>query len=405
MKLAIIVTEFPARTETFIARDVATFLERGHEVRLFHLRSFNRGVQVHAFARPVAAVAETRPYLAFGALWRAVRRRPGVVARIAGRIIADCWREPSYMLKSFVVLPKAAAFAESLSAWGADHVHAEFAGHPATAAWIIHRLTGLPYSVSCRAHDIFVTQALLPVKLRESAFVRTISRYNIDFLKARIPGFDADAAVVIRSSVNIDRIAATDVRPGPVFRILYVGSLHSRKGVDTLLRALAGLEGDWQCDLIGDGPERPRLERLAQELGLATRLRFRGAQPFETVAEAFDGCHVVAVPSTYGPRGRTEGIPNVVIESLAYRRPVVTTRISGIPELVEHGKTGLLVEPDDADALRAALRQVRDFPQEAQTMADEGRRAVEREFNLATSVDRQLALFEAHRARQAPVAQ
>lgn len=404
MKLAVIVTEFPAQTETFIARDVATFLERGHEVRLFHLRSFNHAVTVHEFARPVVEVAETRPYLSLGGLWRALRGRPRKLADVCATIVAECWREPLYMLKSFALVPKTVAFAETLEEWKADHVHAEFAGHPATAAWMIGRLTGLPYSMTCRAHDIFVTQALLGVKLRESAFVRTISRYNIDFLARKLADFDGEAAVVIRSSVNLDRMNAAFPDPGPVYRILYVGSLGTRKGVGTLLRALSKLEGEWRCDLIGDGPERARLERLARELAIAERVDFQGAQPFERVDEAYGKCDVVVVPSTYGPRGRTEGIPNVVIEGLANRRPVVATRISGIPELVEDGETGILVEPDDVDALCDALRRVREDPEGARKMAEAGRRAVERDFDLNVNVDRQIALFEQHKAGHAPAA-
>ncbi len=335
-----------------------------------------------------------------GALRRATMRKPLRLASILGTILAETWKDPVMLVKSLALFPKSLAFAERVEAFGAEHVHAEFAGHPATSAWIVGRMTGIPYSVSCRAHDIFVTQALLGVKLKEAAFVRTISAYNIAFLERHLKEFDSGKAVVIRSSVDLAKIDPPDATTSDVFRILYTGSLQVRKGVDDLLKALARLDGNWHCTLIGDGSERKKLEAMAHELGLSDRLTFRGFQPFEEVSAAYGEADVVATPSKYGPRGRTEVIPNVVIETLAHGRPVITTRVSGIPELVRDGETGVLIEPGDVDALVAALRRVRDDPAAARAMATAGRRAVEADFDLNVNAERQLSLFSAHTARR-----
>lgn len=400
MKLAIVVTEFPCVTETFIFRDVAEFLDRGHEVRLYHLSPFRSGALVHDFARPVVAVARTYPFLtgrSIGALARALRRRPGALLGLTATLLREYRREPVMLAKSLAFLPKSLAFAEEVAEWKPDHVHGEFAGHPATCAWIIGRMTGMPYSVSCRAHDIFITQAGLGVKLREAAFIRTISQHNVAFLRRHVPDIAGKEMVVIHSSVDVTKIRPCPPRNAETFHVLYVGSLQVRKGVDLLLHALSRASlGEWRCVVIGEGPERRRLVALAERLAISDRVSFRDAQPFDMVSAAYGEADVVVVPSTYGPRGRTEGIPNVVIEALAHCRPVVTTSVSGIPELVRDGETGRLVPPGNVEALTRAIEEVRADPDAARHMAEQGRRVVEEEFDLRKNAGRQLTLFEKH---------
>jgi colanic acid/amylovoran biosynthesis glycosyltransferase len=406
MRLAVIVTEFPKTTETFILRDLVEFHRRGHDVRIYHMTSFRGNEVVHGFARETLEWARSRPYLlgssVLAALGRAVARHPGKLARMKATMIRELWREPLWLLKSLFILPKCVAFAEDIRDWPADHVHAEFATHPATCAWIVGRLTGIPYSVSCRAHDIFLTQRMLRPKLGEASFVRTISEYNRRFLRDRVPGLDGREVAVIHSSVPVE-----DVPPLPQpdgsgeFRIRYLGSLERRKGIDVLLRALAAAADDlepWSCLIVGAGPEERKLERLRDELGLADRVTFAGPLPYERISGVYEEAHVVAVPSVVGPGGRTEGIPNVIMEALAHQRPVIATSVSGVPELIEDGATGLLVPPGDADRLAEALRWVRANPAEAYRLAVNGRARIIADYNLPVNAGAQLQLFERHSA-------
>jgi glycosyltransferase involved in cell wall biosynthesis len=406
MKLGIIVTEFPKTTETFILRDLLHFHECGHEVRIYHLAPYRRSEIVHDFARP--ALAWVRPVGSFlggrglAALARGVLRRPGKVFAVVARMAWGYRSDPLVLLKSLALLPRCFAVAEDLAAWRAGHVHAEFAGHPATCAWIVGRMTGLPYSVSCRAHDIFRSQAMLGTKLGEASFVRTISQFNRRFLLDRLRGLDESKLSVIHSSVDLSKIPPLPAPHAGTFRVLYVGSLQLRKGVDVLLQALAGASelGDWACDIIGGGPEAECLSELARSLGVSDRVRFMGPQPFEAVSAAYAAANVVAVPSVIGPKGRTEGIPNVVIEALAHQRPVIATNVSGVPELVTDGVTGWLVRPGDPIGLRAALHAIRRDPETAYRIALRGRQRVENEFDLAKSARAQLEKFAQHAAGQ-----
>ena len=396
-KLAVIVTEFPKSTETFIYRDLVAFLDAGVEVRVYHLTPYRKAQALHGFAAPLKERVAEIGFVQPGAVLRALLRRPGALGRAVGRILWAFRAEPKFALKSLALVPKALAIGEDARIWGAGHVHAEFALHPATAAWLARRMGGVPYSVSCRAHDIFRTQALLAEKLGEAAAVRTVSDFGRTFLRERVAGMANREIHVIHSSVGVGGIAPVEDIPSTApFEILYVGALEPKKGVDHLLDALVLAQerlGDWRCTLIGHGPDAERLRARASDLGLGKRVTFAGMQPFERVAAAYRTASVCVAPSVIGPSGRQEGIPNVMIEALAYQRPAITTNISGIPELIRDGETGLLVPPGDAQALAEALCRVRDDPAAALEMARRGRTHVEREFDLAVNARRQLDLF------------
>jgi colanic acid/amylovoran biosynthesis glycosyltransferase len=397
MKLAVIVTEFPKSTETFIYRDLVKFIEAGVDVRLYHIAPFRHAQPLHGFAAPLKDRAVDVSFVQPAALARALTRRPAALTAGIARMVHAYRRHPRIAAKSLALVPKALAIAEDARAWGATHVHAEFAGHPATAAWLGHLAGGLPYSVSCRAHDVFRTQALLAEKLGAAAAVRTVSKFGRDFLRRNVAGLATRDIHVIHSSVDVGRIEPVEAFPATdPFRILYVGAMEPKKGVQHLLDALviAGPAlGEWRCDLIGHGPDAETLRARAAQLGLADRVRFHGAQPFEVVAEAYRAASVCVAPSVIGPNGRQEGIPNVMIEALAYQRPAITTAISGIPELIRDRDTGLLVPPGDAAALATALTRVHADPHEALAMAKRGRAHVEAEFDLEKNARRQLALF------------
>jgi glycosyltransferase involved in cell wall biosynthesis len=240
---------------------------------------------------------------------------------------------------------------------------------------------------------------LLNRKLGEAAAVRTVSNFGRAFLKERVPVLRDRPIEVIHSSVDLAAIVpeASDPADG-VFRILFVGALEAKKGVQHLLSALAiagDRIGDWQCELAGNGPLRDSLRQQAEELGIAGRLRFHGPLDFEAVTAAYRRADVCVAPSVIGPGGRQEGIPNVMIEALAFGRPAISTPISGIPELIEHGVSGLLVPPEDPRALADALSQIQGDPEFAQSLGLNGRAVVEREFDLSRNAARQMALFKA----------
>jgi glycosyltransferase involved in cell wall biosynthesis len=408
MKLLVIVTEYPKSTETFIYRDLVKFGECGVEIELHHLAPFRHDQKLHAFAEPTRGWARYVPFAggeALAATARAALGGRGALLRAAGQLLWGYRRHPKLALKSLALIPKALAIAERAKSWGADHVHAEFAGHPATVAWLMHRMGGPAYSVSCRAHDIFRSQAMLDLKLGEASGVRTVSEYGRAFLHERVPALAGREIQVIHSSVDLAPIAPVEEVPSTTpFRILFVGALEPKKGVEHLLDALAlaGPQlGDWTCQVVGHGPSRSDLEAQTARLGLAERISFAGALDFAAVSEAYARASLCVAPSVIGPGGRQEGIPNVMIEALAFQRPAISSGISGIPELIRDGDTGLLVPPADPAALAQAILRVHADPQAALEMARRGRAHVAAHFDLEVNARRQLDLFAGAASRPA----
>jgi glycosyltransferase involved in cell wall biosynthesis len=275
-----------------------------------------------------------------------------------------------------------------------DHLHAHFATYPALSAWLCHRLTGVPYSFTAHAHDIFVDTSFLARKLRDARFVVAISDYNRRVLREF--GGERDTPVhVVHCGIEPGAYGFRPRLPsaeGPV-RALCVASLQEHKGHEVLLRALAGADEleRLSVDLVGGRDPRP-LEALARELGVEGRVRFLGGLPEQEVARLLGEADLFVLPSRVARDGQMEGIPVALMEALASGLVVVASRLSGIPELVEDGRTGILAEPGDPASLRAAL---------ARALAGDGldpaagRATVERDFDVERTAARLAELFRA----------
>lgn len=391
MKILVVVSEFPKITETFAYRNLVEYDRLGHEPWLFHVKPPRRDTAVHEFLRPLLSRVFGYSWLGpaamggFAAEWA---RAPGAMARLTARLVRAHRREPRRGLAVAALLPKSVALGRWCRRAGIEHVHGEFAGHPATAAMIAARVAGVPFSFTAHANDIFVSQAMLVEKAHDARFVRSISRFNIRYLTG-LPGFPAGRLRLIRCGVPADLLDADPPAPPGQdgLRILYVGSLIRKKGVAHLLDALARLPADmpWTARILGGGDLSGDLERQARRLGLSDRVRFEGPQLADAVAAAHLWSHVLVVPSVVGQGGRVEGIPVVLMEAMSRGRAVVASDLSGIPELVEDGVTGWLVPPGDDGAIAGALRRiVGDWPG-ATVIARAGRDRIRADYVIAAN--------------------
>ena len=280
-----------------------------------------------------------------------------------------------------------------------DHVHAHYATYPALAAWLCGRLLGVGYSFTAHAHDIYLDQSMLARKIADARFVVTISDFNRDWLRP-FAGNSQTPIEVVHCGIDL---AEYEYRgrslpaQGPVGAFC-VASLQEYKGHTVLLRALASDPrlGRVRVELVGEGRLRPSLERLAAELGIADRITFTGGLREAEVRDRLAAADLFVLPSIIASDGQMEGLPVVLMEAMASGVPVVATRLSGIPELVVDGETGLLAEPGDPVALsRALARVLEDDPDEVMRRVAAGRERVERAFDLRETGERMAALFAA----------
>jgi colanic acid/amylovoran biosynthesis glycosyltransferase len=316
--------------------------------------------------------------------------RPRAYLGALAGMIRAALGSPWFLFGGLAIFPKVVHQARRMEAAGVRHVHCHFANHPATAGYVISRLTRIPFSFTAHGSDLHRNRHMLREKVTQAHLVVTISRYNRErILEVTDPG-DARKVRVIHCGVDPARFRpreadshdATGVRR---LELLCVASFQEVKGHEYLLRAVAGLRDRgirFRLRLIGDGPRRKLLEGVVREHGLGEDVELLGARPTHEVAAAVRETDVFVLPSVLTRKGDREGIPVALMEAMAAGVPVVASRLSGIPELVRDGETGLLVEPRDVDGLTDAIARLHGDPALRARLARAGREVVQREFDL-----------------------
>ena len=375
-------------------------------------------------AADLAAKTHYAPSFCSGALWasnaRFFRRSPGRYLGTLGAVFARTLGNPVHCLKSLGLFPVAVAFAETMRRSRIDRVHGAWATYAATAAYIVSRLLGIPYSFTAHASDATLIRAMMREKVRRAALVLTCTELNHRWLSRLVPEA-RDRIFLNYHGVFLDRFApdgrsrSADPRP---FHIVSCGSLYPRKGFPVLLEACRLLRDrgrDFRCTIIGEGPQRRRLERLIGRHRLAERVRLLGALSQSEVIAQYRTADlfVLSCVTDYlgwewlrsqpvlllevGPailfRPMTDGIPNVLVEAMAMALPAVATRVGGIPELIEDGRTGRLVSEGDPVALADAIELLHRHPELRCELGRNGRAAVQERFDRSKNIRDLVALF------------
>jgi glycosyltransferase involved in cell wall biosynthesis len=277
----------------------------------------------------------------------------------------------------------------------AQLLHAHFAYEPACVAVSASTLSGLPYTVTVHALDMYVRTRGLETRLQRADRVVTVCDYNVEQLRVRCPGLATDHIRVVYCGVDPHAFGCSPV-DAIATRVLSVGRLVPKKGFDVLLRAIADVRGrgvDVTCEIVGEGPERQHLEDLIADLHLGENAKLSGALSPSAVAGRMCGCDVFVLACRIDEAGDRDSMPVVVKEAMASRRPVIVTATVGNPEMVDE-QVGHLVPADDvrslADAIDAVLRS--DEATRRQ-LGDAGRRRVERRFDLRTETAKLEEIF------------
>ncbi|MGR1580879.1 glycosyltransferase [Thalassobius sp. S69A] len=384
-KIAYLTGEYPRATDTFIQREVAALRGQGFEVTTCSIRRTGAEHLVGPEQKTEAAntfyvlSAAASPMRSVRAHWRALRRDAGGWwrgLRLALRTSPGGARATLYQLFYFA---EAVVLGDHLRAQNVQHLHNHIAKASCTVAMLCQEISGIPYSFTLHGPDIFFEPLRwrLDQKIARASFVACIS----EFCRSQGMVFSApqdwNKLHIVHCGVFPDRYESPRQRAGN--KALFVGRLAAVKGVPVLFEALKSLvqtHPDFHLTLIGDGPERHALEQSAGEMGLADHVSFVGYKSQEEVAAALALHDLLVLPSF------AEGVPVVLMEAMAATLPVVTTRIAGVPELVEDGVSGLLVPPGDAAALQAALARVLSDPEAVERMGQAGRARVAAEFDI-----------------------
>lgn len=391
-KVAYIMSRFPKITETFILYEMLSIEQHGVQVELYPLLR-ERTTVMHPEAEPFVKRAHFQPFISWPILLAHLfylRQKPGVYLHTLWTLLRANLGSFRFFTGAMGLFPKTVYFAYLMAADGITHVHAHFASHPATAAYIIHRLTNIPYSFTAHGSDLHRDRHMLREKVAEAAFVVPISIYNKEMIVTECIGQFHEKVTVIHCGVDTQLFQPlSESTPferglGP-FTILCIGTLHEVKGQTYLIEACRLLQErgiKFTCHFVGDGPDLEELFKQVTQAGLSGRVQFHGRLIREKVMELLCRADVLAAPSVPTSNGRREGIPVVLMEAMGSGVPVVASAISGIPELVEDGRTGLLIPPRDAQALADALARMHSDPDLRRRLGQAGRDKVVREFDL-----------------------
>jgi glycosyltransferase involved in cell wall biosynthesis len=400
-KIAYIMSRFPHLPETFILREMNAMAEGGWPISLYPLILQDQEV-IHSEASSWVTVAKDLPFLSWNVLaanGRYLKQNPVRFLSIWGQTLKENLQSPNFFLRALALLPKAAYAAQLMQQEGIKHIHAHYATHPALVAWIIHRLTDIPYSMTVHAHDIFVRTAMLKTKIQAATFVAAISEFNRDYLEDLVGDWVRDKIYIVHCGILPEKYlrSSNSLESGKPIEIINIGSLQPYKGQQYLIEACAYLR-DWnipfQCRIIGEGEERHNLEQLIVTHHLETQVKLLGAKTEEEVAALLPAAHCYIQPSIITPSGKMEGIPVSIMEALACELPVIATELSGIPELVKPNESGYLVPPADALTLASTIAQVHQNYEAAKQMAVNGRRLVLQDFELKNNACRLSELVE-----------
>jgi glycosyltransferase involved in cell wall biosynthesis len=404
--IAVILKGYPRLSETFIAQELRALEQRGLSLALFSLRhpTDREAHPVHAEIKaPIAYLPEYlhhEPARVWRA-WRIARRLPTYRAARAAwwrDFLRDRTRSRVRRFGQALVL--AAELPREVV-----HLHAHFLHTPASVTRYAAILRGLAWSCSAHAKDIWTTPEWdKREKLAACAWTTTCTEVNAQHLRQLAgPGRRVD---LIYHGIDTTRFPSPGVAlrpldgsdPGCPVTLLAVGRAVDKKGFDDLLRALALVppERHWRLNHIGGGPLQRELEDTARALGIGDRIQWLGPKSHAAVLDAYRTADIFALPCRISADGDRDGLPNVLLEAQSQKLACVSTRVSGIPELIEDGVTGFLVEPRAPAALANALSRLIADPALRRRLGEAGFARTTSAFSMDAGADRLAARFSAN---------
>jgi len=381
LRLGYLIPEFPGQTHIWMWREIAWMLEWAESVHVYSTRPPpERDRARHAF---VQAAREITTYLwplpSPKPIFWAIARHPGGVVRcveLCARLpIQKRWRVV-HLLK---LLPSACFLAKDITDRRISHLHSHSCANAAVLAMMAKRITGVGFSLTLNANIEWWGGAMRE-KFGEADFTIAITDWLLAQMRADFPELGPEQALLGRIGVDTTTWTAEERPPraDEVFRLVTVGRLHPSKGHDVLVRAVETLVREGRkvaLRVVGDGPQRGDLEEQVAAAGLSAKVTFSGSLGEHEVRSELAAAHAFVLASHAEPLGV------VYMEAMAAGLPAIGTNAGGVGEIITHRHDGLLVAPNDVDALAAAIRELMDDPALAQRLARNGRDTIVRRFD------------------------
>ncbi|MET1256763.1 glycosyltransferase family 4 protein [Aliikangiella maris] len=358
MKIAYIVSLFPCWSETFIVREITNLKKNGHEVDIVSLKHPSEDlVQSDAKALIDSVIYPAKGLsLLFNILAQLILH-PFKSLHMFWLLFSRFIGKPEALLKSLATFFVTLSVLNKIKKLELEHIHAHWATYPSTAAFIIHKYLGIPYTFTFHAHDIFLEDHMLVDKFESCAFGVTISDFNINFIRDLLNRDYRSKIKIVHCGVDLTA-QKYNVENRAENTVFTIGRLDEIKGFKYLVEACSLLKQksvDFKCVIVGDGPLKPALLAQRKSLGLDEDIEFLGAMPQEKIREFLGNVTLFVLPSVKTKEGNMDGVPVALMEAMASGTPVISTYISGIPELIKNEHNGLLVNPNNPEELANAI--------------------------------------------------
>ncbi|MFW6087136.1 MAG: glycosyltransferase family 4 protein [Myxococcota bacterium] len=394
--IAYLVNQYPKASHTFIRREMAALEAEGVRVHRFALRPAREPLADPADRREVLrtrSVLSARPVALLSAALSTAGAHPGRLLRALRTALRLGWRSERGVLRHLAYAAEAMVLADWIRQCGARHLHAHFGTNSTTVALLTSLLTKIPYSFTVHGPEEFDKADAIGLadKIGHAAFVAAISSFGRSQVYRRCPVPSWNKVHVVRCGIDGAYLDTPPAGIPDAPRLVCVGRLCEQKGQLLLLEAARELlrRGvPFTLSLVGDGEMRPEIERRIAAYGLGARIHVTGWASEARVRSELREARALVLPSF------AEGLPVVIMEALALGRPVISTYVAGIPELVLPGRSGWLVPAGSAEDLATAMREALEAPLEALArMGAAGRERVRELHDVARNASQLGALF------------
>lgn len=402
LKVAYILSRFPYLTETFILREMLGLRKLGLNVHVFSVLP-PLPTPVHEQVQEMMPYVHYSPFLLSAKLVLAqfyfIFRSPIKYVRALLRAMWQTVREPRVLSRVLIAFPKSVYFTKQMQDLGIDHIHAHFVWINGISARIAHDLTGITFSLHPHAFGLFMRdQESVRRQLQLANAIVTVSEYHRQYISNLCPRCPPEDIHVVHYGLDPEEFKPAHVpaEDGTV-HIISVGSLYEKKGHEYLVDACAQLAEKgytFRCSIVGGGPLQSALQARIDEHQLHDRILLLGAKKQAEVRDLYCDSDLFALACVVARSGDRDGMPNVLLEAMAMQLPVVTTPVTGIPELIRDGETGLLVPERDANALAGALERLITDETLRHTLGWQGWQAVLAGFDIHQTTVQLAEIFE-----------
>lgn len=385
MYVAYVVKRYPRYSETFIVNEILAHEAAGMRVRIYALLP----PQDSHFQDIISQVKAPVCYLSA----KAERATPfWELQKRAAAIYPNSWQVLSqHQDASAREITQALELALHIHKHQIDHLHAHFATTSTTVTNIAAQICQIPFSFTAHAKDIFHQDNdynLVKKKFSSAQFAVTVSDYNVDYLINELE-IEPSKLVRIYNGLDLNQFPFSPYNNRPP-HIIAVGRLVEKKGFSDLIHACALLKQRgtiFHCDIIGEGDQKRQLADLIKNYHLGSCVHLIGPLPQAQVKRRICESAMFVAPCVIGTDNNQDGLPTVLVESMALGTPCISTDVTGIPEVIEHNKTGLMCEQHSPEDLAAAISQLLSSPEQAEKYAQNARMQIEQRFNIHSNTE------------------